>query len=273
MVDSQNRPLWNVNVATTGPDTFLGYPIYTSPDFAAPGVSAKIGVFGDIAQTYLIRRVNGFSLQRQNELYSNNGQVGFRGFERVDGRIRNAVRGHRPADVGDVSERRKHPMAETKKGIKEGEAVGPPLVQSTTEATPSPADETPMPNHVNTENEQPPVRTSSPDTPIAQTLVAGAGEHTPPDPSYTAGGVTLLNANCTLTYDTATDEIRLDGDDAVWTTATIASIRYAVVWIDGTGAAATDPLIAYYDLGAQSVTAANFTVQWDATGIAKIDVT
>jgi hypothetical protein len=55
-------------------------------------VSAKIGVYGDIAQTYLIRRVNGFSLQRQNELYSNNGQVGFRGFERVDGRIRNATR-------------------------------------------------------------------------------------------------------------------------------------------------------------------------------------
>jgi HK97 family phage major capsid protein len=90
MVDSQNRPLWNVNVASTGPDTFMGYPIYTSPDFAATGVSAVIGVFGDIAQTYVIRRVNGFSLQRQNELYSNNGQVGFRGFERVDGRIRNA---------------------------------------------------------------------------------------------------------------------------------------------------------------------------------------
>lgn len=74
-------------------------------------------------------------------------------------------------------------MADTKKGIKEGEAVGPPLVQSTTEATPSPADETSMPNHLNTENEQPPVRTSSPDTPIAQTLTAGAGEHTPPDPA------------------------------------------------------------------------------------------
>jgi hypothetical protein len=39
-----------------------------------------------------------------------------------------------------------------------------------------------MPNHLNTENEQPPVRTSQPDTPIAQTLTAGAGEHTPPDP-------------------------------------------------------------------------------------------
>lgn len=74
-------------------------------------------------------------------------------------------------------------MAENKSGkIKDGEAVGPPLVQSTTEATPSPADETPMPNHLNTEQEQPPVRTGSPDTAIAQTLVAGAGEHTPPDP-------------------------------------------------------------------------------------------
>jgi predicted phage gp36 major capsid-like protein len=33
----------------------------------------------------------GFALQRQNELYSNNGQVGFRGTERVDGRVRNAA--------------------------------------------------------------------------------------------------------------------------------------------------------------------------------------
>jgi HK97 family phage major capsid protein len=87
MVDGQQRPLWSVNAATTGPDTFLGYPIYSSPDLAAIGVSAKSGIFGDIRRGYTIRRVNGFSLQRQNELYSNNGQVGFRGFERVDGRV------------------------------------------------------------------------------------------------------------------------------------------------------------------------------------------
>jgi HK97 family phage major capsid protein len=90
LVDTQNRPLWAVNVANTGPDTFLGKPVYTSPDLAAPGANAKSGVFGDMNQAYQIRRVNGFSLQRQTELYSNNGQVGFRGFERVDGRIRNA---------------------------------------------------------------------------------------------------------------------------------------------------------------------------------------
>jgi HK97 family phage major capsid protein len=40
MVDSQNRPLWNVGgVANAGPDTFLGYPIYTDPDMPAPGAN------------------------------------------------------------------------------------------------------------------------------------------------------------------------------------------------------------------------------------------
>ncbi len=79
--------MWSTNPAIDGPDTFLGYPVYTSPDLAAPAASAKSGIFGDIARGYKIRRVNGFSLQRQLELYSNNGQVGFRGFERVDGRV------------------------------------------------------------------------------------------------------------------------------------------------------------------------------------------
>lgn len=87
MLDSQNRPLWAVNLKEGQGDTFMGYPIYTSPDLTAVGVSAKSGIFGDIRRGYTIRRANGFSLQRQDELYSNNGQVGFRGFERVDGRV------------------------------------------------------------------------------------------------------------------------------------------------------------------------------------------
>ncbi len=90
MVDGQSRPLWNVNVSSTGPDTFLGRPIYTSPDLAAPAASAKSGIFGDIAQTYMIRRVNGFRLQRLDELAALNAQVVFIGEERVDGRVRNA---------------------------------------------------------------------------------------------------------------------------------------------------------------------------------------
>lgn len=73
-------------------------------------------------------------------------------------------------------------MADKDKGIKEGESAGPPGVQSTTTATPAEADKTSMPNAMDAQNEDPPVRTSSPDTPIAQTLAAGAGAHTPPDP-------------------------------------------------------------------------------------------
>src|SRR5687768_11362340 len=87
MLDSQNRPLWNVNVASSGPDTFLGYPIYTHPDVPAPAVSKISLLFGNWARAYMIRRVDGFHLQRQSELYSNTGQVGFRGWERVDGKV------------------------------------------------------------------------------------------------------------------------------------------------------------------------------------------
>jgi HK97 family phage major capsid protein len=87
MLDSQNRPLWNVNVATTGPDTFLGYPIYTDPDVPAPAIGNISVLFGDWKRAYIVRRVSGFSMQRQNELHSDNGQVGFRGQERVDGKV------------------------------------------------------------------------------------------------------------------------------------------------------------------------------------------
>jgi hypothetical protein len=71
-------------------------------------------------------------------------------------------------------------MADSK--IKEGEAIGPPLVQSTTEVTPAEADKESIPNAMDALSEDPPVRAARPDTPIAQTLAAGAGKHTPPDP-------------------------------------------------------------------------------------------
>jgi HK97 family phage major capsid protein len=87
MQDSQNRPLWNVNMAQSGPDTFLGYPIYTDPDMPAPGAGNVSMVFGDWNRAYMVRRVRGLGIQRQNELHSDNGQVGFRAFERVDGKV------------------------------------------------------------------------------------------------------------------------------------------------------------------------------------------
>jgi hypothetical protein len=74
-------------------------------------------------------------------------------------------------------------MAESKKSdIKEAEDMGVPAVQSITESTPAEADKSPLPNAMDAKPEDPPVRASKPDTPIAQVLAAGAGAHTPPDP-------------------------------------------------------------------------------------------
>lgn len=87
MLDSQNRPLWNVNVASTGPDTFLGYPVYTDPDLPAAALGTISVLFGDFRRGYTVRRANGIGMQRQNELHSDNGQIGFRSFERVDGKV------------------------------------------------------------------------------------------------------------------------------------------------------------------------------------------
>jgi hypothetical protein len=67
-------------------------------------------------------------------------------------------------------------------GIEPGNLVAAPVVQSTTDKTPAEADKSSLPNAMDAKPEDPPVRASKPDTPIAQTLTAGAGEHTPPDP-------------------------------------------------------------------------------------------
>jgi hypothetical protein len=73
--------------------------------------------------------------------------------------------------------------SETKATAKIEEGVaGAPAVQSTTAVTPAKADESSLPNAADAKSEDPPVRTSSPDTPIAQVMTAGAGEHQPPDP-------------------------------------------------------------------------------------------
>jgi hypothetical protein len=86
---------------------------------------------------------------------------------------------------------------------------------------------------------------------------------------YTAGGATL--GTKTATYDTATDQIRLDAADTTWTTSTLSATD-AVVY-KSTGVAATSPLMAAVDFGATvSTTAGTFQITWDSTGICVFDV-
>jgi hypothetical protein len=88
---------------------------------------------------------------------------------------------------------------------------------------------------------------------------------------YTAGGATLTSP--TTTYDTASDQIRLDAADTSWTTSTLTA-RDAIVWCDTAGASTTDPVIGWVNFGADvSTTAGTFQITWDSTGIVVYDVT
>jgi HK97 family phage major capsid protein len=61
-------------------------PVYVSPDFPAAAANARSAAFGDWSLAYTVRRVRGLGVQRVLEMHSDNGQIGYRAFERVDGR-------------------------------------------------------------------------------------------------------------------------------------------------------------------------------------------
>ena len=73
-------------MASSEPDRVLGIPVFTHPNLPAVGANSESGIVGDFNRGYLIRRVNGVFMQRQNELHSDSGQVGFRAYLRLDGR-------------------------------------------------------------------------------------------------------------------------------------------------------------------------------------------
>lgn len=86
---------------------------------------------------------------------------------------------------------------------------------------------------------------------------------------YTSGGATLSNK--AVTYDSATNTTKFDGDDVVWTTSTF-STRYGVIYVD-TGTPSTSVVLAYIDFDSeQSTSSSDFTIQFHADGIFTITV-
>lgn len=86
---------------------------------------------------------------------------------------------------------------------------------------------------------------------------------------YTAGGATL--ASRSVTYDSASNETRLDADDVAWAAASF-TCRRAVVYKD-TGTPSSSPLLGWVDFGGdQAVSGATFQIVWDATGVLKATV-
>lgn len=83
--DSAGHYLWAPG-GNGYPDTLLGKPLYTSGNIPVIAASAKVGVFGDIGACYKIADREGLEFKVLNELYAGNGQVGFRGMVRSDGK-------------------------------------------------------------------------------------------------------------------------------------------------------------------------------------------
>jgi hypothetical protein len=88
---------------------------------------------------------------------------------------------------------------------------------------------------------------------------------------YTAGGIAL--AAVALTFDSATDQIRLDFTDPSWTFSANVTFRYGVIWYNTAGASTTDPLLLLLTWDADQTVQGVYTLQLDAAGIYAIDMT
>jgi HK97 family phage major capsid protein len=90
--DGDGQYLWKTSVSEGGPDRLKGYPVVINNDMAQMAASAKHTAFGDFSN-YYIREVQGIQIVRLNELYAENGQVGFMAFMRADGGLVDAGQG------------------------------------------------------------------------------------------------------------------------------------------------------------------------------------
>ena len=84
--DGNGQYLWQPSIMAGQPDKLLGYDIYTSPYVPVMAAGAYASAYGDFMNYWIADRT-GRTVQRLNELYSTNGQVGFVATERVDGKI------------------------------------------------------------------------------------------------------------------------------------------------------------------------------------------
>jgi len=84
--DSNGQYLWQPSLTVGTPATFDGKPIVTSQYMPSIATGNKAVAFGDFSQ-YTIADRGVMSVQRLNELYAANGQIGWRTNARVDGKL------------------------------------------------------------------------------------------------------------------------------------------------------------------------------------------
>lgn len=85
--DSNGQYLWQPSVQAGRPNTFLGHPIYQQGDVPALDAGGKVAVFGDFKAGYTIYDRMGMTITRLNELYQEDGLIGFKFKSRVGGAV------------------------------------------------------------------------------------------------------------------------------------------------------------------------------------------
>ena len=90
--DLDNQYIWRAGAEPGSPDRLFGYPVIYNNDIPAVATGQRTMAFGDHSAYYL-RDVSAIQVVRLNELYAENGQVGFLAFSRHDGGLIDAGTG------------------------------------------------------------------------------------------------------------------------------------------------------------------------------------
>jgi HK97 family phage major capsid protein len=85
-VASDKRYLYQSDLANAAEPTLFGRPVLSASDMPAIATGTNVVAFGDFSYYYIADKP-GISVQRLNELYAANGNVGFRAFRRTDGEL------------------------------------------------------------------------------------------------------------------------------------------------------------------------------------------
>ena len=81
LTDTAGNPLWNAER-----ESIFGKPVITSPSMPLAAAGKKAIAFGDLSHYWVIER-QPLSVKRLNERYSEQSEIGFMAFERLDGKL------------------------------------------------------------------------------------------------------------------------------------------------------------------------------------------
>ncbi|USK85722.1 phage major capsid protein [Peribacillus asahii] len=84
--DNDGQYIWQPGITAGQPDRILNRPVHVSDDVPTMGAGVKSILFGDYKH-YTVADRKGRTMQRLNELYAATGQIGFRSYARLDGKL------------------------------------------------------------------------------------------------------------------------------------------------------------------------------------------